>query len=417
MFNYKFYLNKQKEDLKGLYPVMLLVTYNSQRIRKSIPGIKASLTSWDATKQRISKAAKDETENFADIHNAILVEVENRLIQLKKEIGVKIVSFSEDLLIARVFDNKTSKYNNFLYDKFDEYTDMIKPPIKAVQTGKSFVTSFNKIRLFEEKTGYKITFESINIEFFEKFRAFMLEEKKYGFNYFSKIITNIKTFMKWAEDRGYTSNITYKKFKAPEKEVDIIALDEEELLKLLYHDFKNPRLEKVRDVFCFSCFTGLRYSDLKSLRYEHIQEGYIVKDIVKTKEKIRIPLSQHAKVILDRYQDLITGPLPIISGQKYNDYIKDCCKEAKLDKQVSINKYIGTICIPSTHPKHELVTSHVGRKTFTTLSLVLGMSETSVKQITGHKKDANFRKYVKFTDERKKIEMDKAWIQLKEKKA
>jgi len=415
MFNYKFYLNKQKEDQKGLYPIMLLVTYNSQRIRKAIPGIKSTIKNWDETKQRITNSTKNENENFADIHNAILIETENRIIQLKKEIGVKIVSFSEDLLISRVFDNKTSKYNNFFYDKFDDYIEMIKPPIKAEQTVKSFVTSFNKIRLFEEEYQYKITFESINTEFFEKFRAYMLEDKKYGFNYFSKVITTVKTFMKWADDRGYTSNMTYKKFKAPEKEVDIIALDEEELLKLLYFEFKHPRLEKVRDVFCFSCFTGLRYSDLKSLKSEHIKDGYIIKDIVKTKEKIRIPISGHAQMILNKYSDLITGPLPIISGQKYNDYIKDCCEEAEINKPVSINKYIGTLCVSSTHPKHKLITSHVGRKTFTTLSLVLGMSETSVKQITGHKKDANFRKYVKFTDERKKIELDNAWTQLENK--
>lgn len=412
MFNYKFYLNKQKEDKKGLCPVMLLVTYNSERMRKAIPGIKSNLKNWDDTKQRITKHSKNDLENYSDIYNAILVETENRLIQLKKEIGVKLVSFSEDLLMARVFDNRSTKFNNFFYDKFDEYIELIKPPIKAVQTVKSFTTCFNKIRDFENESKYKITYESINIEFFEKFRAYMLDQKSYGFNYFTKVISTIKTFMRWSEERGYTSNLNYKKFKAPEKETDIIALDEAELLQLLFYKFDNPRLDKVRDVFCFSCFTGLRFSDLVSLQRGHIQEGYIIKHIVKTKERIRIPITEQAQIILEKYADLISGPLPIISGQKYNDYIKECCKEAKLDKPTTISKYIGNSRVSSTHPKYELVTSHVGRKTFTTLSLVLGMSETSVKQITGHKKDSNFRKYVNFTDARKKIDMDNAWTKL-----
>ncbi len=412
MFKYKFYLNKQKEDKQGLCPIMLSINHNSNRIRKAIPGIKTDIKHWDEKGQRIIQSTKSETQNFSNQQNSILIEIENRLIQYKMEIGAKIISFSEDVIVDRLFDNKTSKYNNFFYDKFDEYIEMIKPPIKAVQTVKSFTTCFNKIRDFEKEAKYKITYESINIEFFEKFRAYMLDQKAYGFNYFTKVISTIKTFMRWSEERGYTSNLNYKKFKAPEKETDIIALDEEELLKLLFFEFSNIRLEKVRDVFCFSCFTGLRFSDLVSLRRDDIQDGYIIKNIIKTRERIRIPITEQANLILDKYRDLISGPLPIISGQKYNDYIKECCKEAMLDKHTTISKHIGNSRVSSTHPKWELVTSHVGRKTFTTLSLVLGMSETSVKQITGHKKDSNFRKYVNFTDARKKIDMDNAWTKL-----
>jgi integrase len=411
MFNYKFYLNKQKEDKNGLIPIMLLITYNSQRLRKSISGVKANLTHWDEKKQRINKQAKNETDNLSDIYNAELNEIENHLIQLKKEIAVNMVTFSEDLLMSRIFKNQPSKYNIFFYDKFDEYIELNKTS-KAIQTVKSIVTSFNKIRDFETEKEYKIGYESINLDFFEKFRAYMLDHKKYGFNYFSKITATLKAFMNWSIERGFTNNNSYKRFKAPEKEIDIIALDEEELLQLLHYEYKKEKLNKIRDVFCFSCFTGLRFSDLISLKSEHIQNGYIIKNIIKTKERISIPITEPAQLILDKYKELINGPLPVISAQKYNTYIKECCKEAKLDKPTTITKNIGHSSITSTHPKYELITSHVGRKTFTTLSLVLGMSETSVKQITGHKQDANFRKYVKFTDKRKKMDMETAWDKL-----
>lgn len=409
MFSYNFAINKQKENKKGLCPIQLVVCYNSNRIRKSIPGVKSRIVDWDSDKQRIKRNSRNEPENYADINNDKIVEVENKLIQLKKEIGVKIVSFSEELLLERLSYTRKTKYDNYFYDKYDEYIEMIKPPIKAAQTVKGFVTCFNKIREFEKEKGYILSFESINTEFYEKIRSYMFDDKKYASNYFVKVIATLKTFMNWAEDRGYTNNQVYKKFKATEKEVDIIALDEVELNKLLNCKYDTTRLEKVRDVFCFSCFTGLRFSDILSLKKEHIINGYLVKDVVKTRQKIRIPLTQPALQILEKYNDLITGPLPIISGPKYNEYIKECCKIAGIDTPTPISRHVGNTCTSTVYPKYELITSHVGRKTFTTLSLVKGMSETSVKLITGHKRDEHFRKYIKYTDENKKLEMDKAW--------
>lgn len=186
-------------------------------------------------------------------------------------------------------------------------------------------------------------------------------------------------------------------------------MDETELNLLMNCKYTTERLEKVRDVFCFSCHTGLRLSDILSLKKEHIQNGYLTKYIVKTRQKISIPLNKSALQILEKYQDLISGPLPIISGPKYNEYIKECCKIAGIDTPTTIARHVGNICTTSVHPKYKLITSHVARKTFTTLSLVKGMSETIVKQITGHKRDEHFRKYIKYTDENKKNEMDKAW--------
>ncbi|WP_299250364.1 site-specific integrase [uncultured Cytophaga sp.] len=412
MFKYNFNIIIQKEDRHGLCPIQLTIIYNYKRIRKAIPNVKSSINNWDAKKQRIKHHTKNELDNYADEYNDVILEYEKKLIHLKKEIGIKHVTFSEDLLLERLSYNRKTKYDNYFYDKYDEYVEMIKPPIKAAQTVKGFVTCFNKIREFEKEKEYIISFENINTEFYERIRSYMFDDKKYASNYFVKVIATLKTFMSWAEERGYTNNQNYKKFKAIEKEVDIIALDEVELNKLLNCKYDTARLEKVRDVFCFSCYTGLRLSDILSLKSEHIINGYLIKDVVKTRQKIRIPLTKHAIQILEKYNDLITGPLPIISGPKYNEYIKECCRIAGIDTPTSISRHVGNTCTSTIHPKYELITSHVGRKTFTTLSLVKGMSETAVKLITGHKRDEHFRKYIKYTDENKKVEMDKAWNQV-----
>jgi integrase len=409
MLEYNFIVNLQRGSKKGIYPIRLIITYDSIRLRKTLKHIKTKLRDWDEKKQRIVSNSDKESENFADLNNDRIIDIEKKLIMLKKEIGANAVTFSEKLLLERLFGPPKTKYDNLFYDKYDEYLEMIKPPIKAAQTVKGFVTCFNKIREFEKEKEYILSFDSINIEFFEKFRLYMFDEKKYASNYFVKVIATIKTFMNWAVDRGYTTNVIYKKFKTTEKEVDIIALDEIELDKLINCKYDTPRLEKVRDVFCFSCYTGLRISDIISLKREHIQKEFLIKDIVKTKQKIEIPLIKSAVEILEKYEYLITGPLPIISEPKYNEYIKECCRIAGIDSPISITRHVGNSCTTTTHPKYQLITSHVGRKTFTTLSLVKGMSETNVKLITGHKSYEHFRKYVGPSKKQKRDDMVKAW--------
>ena len=101
--------------------------------------------------------------------------------------------------------------------------------------------------------------------------------------------------------------------------------------------------------------------------------------------------------------------MPTISSQKFNKYIKECCKFVGIDTPTTITRYIGTRRIDKTVPKHELITSHTARKTFVTNSLILGMKEMVVRNITGHKKEESFRKYVQIAKDFKKQEMDNTW--------
>jgi integrase len=123
----------------------------------------------------------------------------------------------------------------------------------------------------------------------------------------------------------------------------------------------------VRDVFCFSCLTGLRYSDLKQLKREYIKADEITLTVQKTKEILMIPVTPLAQEILNRYIDQY-WPLPIISNQKINDYIKELCKVAGIVESVEIVHYRGNKREAVIFPKYELIVVHTGRKTFVTLS-------------------------------------------------
>ena len=111
--------------------------------------------------------------------------------------------------------------------------------------------------------------------------------------------------------------------------------------------------------------------------------------------------------ILNKYKDTIHHPLPKVSSQKLNSYIKECCECVGIDDPTTITHYSGNKSITKTLPKYQLITAHTARKTFVTNSILLGMNTQAIKKITGHKKETTFKKYFDITDAFLKKEMDK----------
>ncbi len=107
-------------------------------------------------------------------------------------------------------------------------------------------------------------------------------------------------------------------------------MTEEELTTLYNFKSDDEKLLRVRDLFCFQCFTGVRYGDLQSISREDIRNGVWHLRTQKTREPLQIPLTNKAISILHKYAEW-PEPLPIISNQKANEYIKDLCKKAKIN--------------------------------------------------------------------------------------
>jgi integrase len=169
------------------------------------------------------------------------------------------------------------------------------------------------------------------------------------------------------------------------------------------------KYDRVRDIYCVGCLTGLRFSDLHQLKWEHIKDGFIYKTIQKQKEPLKIPVLAQTKGIFDKYKGQSIHVLPWISNQKLNEYIKKACEEAKITQPTPVTIFKGKTVTEVTSPKHDLITAHTARKTFITLSNYFGMDVKTIKSITGHKKDSTFDKYLKIADEMKKQKMEKAW--------
>jgi integrase len=270
---------------------------------------------------------------------------------------------------------------------------------------------------FEKAKRKKVSFEKIDYSFFQSFQNYLIgctkvvdgnEVPLMNNITIAKQLSTIKTFLNYAKKQGVHVPDRYKDFKIKKESLEVIALTNDEFETLYYLDIKNKKLAQVRDVFCFSCATGLRYSDLRKLNRDNIKNDEIKITVLKTAEPLTIPLTNFAKSILSKYNGRY-APLPVISNQKMNEYLKELCKLAEINDPVEIVRYRGAVRESQTYPKYELVSAHTGRKTFATLCLEKGMSAEEVMSITGHRDYKSFQRYVKVTEQRKKTVMLKAW--------
>jgi integrase len=249
----------------------------------------------------------------------------------------------------------------------------------------------------------------MNQTFYEKFTAYLMQDLKHSNNTIGKYISSLKTFLHWAVDHNYNTNNDFIKFKVYNDKTDIVVLTEKELMLIYGLDLsEQPSLVKVRDVFLFQCFTGQRFSDIENLKRDDIKNDSWFLHTYKTKDIIEIPLTPLAKEILNRYKS-DDKPLPVISHQKTNNFIKDVCKLAKINESITLVKYRGSERIETIKPKYEFITTHTARRTFVTLSLEKGMKADTIMEITGHTSYKTFRKYIKITSKVKHQEMNKFW--------
>lgn len=262
----------------------------------------------------------------------------------------------------------------------------------------------------------------------------MLDKQKLSSATIVKLFSILKTALKSARiDYKMAVNPEYLDFVPnvkKDREIEVIALTQDELQAIIDIDLSNPKeyvimqkmesgqtkdlkithktLDKVKDLFLFSCATGLRFSDIKDLKREHVQAMKIKKTCVKTGQNLDIPLNALSFAILEKYKEQLQ-PLPIMSGQKSNEYLKGIGKLAGINTPIEKVRNYGAKMDRQSAPKYDFMTMHVGRKTFTTLLLEKGVASQEVMTLTGHTTYKSFARYVKVTDERKENAMVKAF--------
>jgi integrase len=296
---------------------------------------------------------------------------------------------------------------------------------KATKTKVSYEMTLGTLLKYSDTLKKELTFEDINTDFYEDFVKFLTysiqyarktktgerEHVKTGYseNTIGNRIKNIKVFMNYALDKGYTMNRghLHRKFKKVEKTADTIYLSDEELNTIFDLDLTdNPRLDRVRDLFVIGCYTGLRFSDLSQLSPDKfIKNGTQLKiKTVKTGETVVIPLQVTIKKILQKYN----GETPrALSNQKMNEYLKELGQKAGIRERIVLTRAIAGLKHEKTFEKWELITVHTARRSFATNMYLADVPTISIMKITGHRTERSFMKYIKITQEQNADKLSK----------
>jgi integrase len=277
-------------------------------------------------------------------------------------------------------------------------------------TYEKFKSVCNHLKTFDEHP----TFEKINENWLTAYMNYLRNTCDMRNNTVEKQINYLKWFLRWSVKKGYNDNNIFDSFKPKLKNAQkkVIFLTWKELNQL--RDFTIPEtkkyLERVRDVFLFCCFTGLRHSDVYNLKRSDVKDSHIEVTTIKTADNLIIELNNHSKTILDKYKDVAfedSKALPVISNQKMNDYLKELGELAEINEPVRETYYKGNQRIDEVMPKYALLGTHAGRRTFICNALSLGIPPQVVMKWTGHNDYKAMKPYIDIADDIKVSAMDK----------
>lgn len=236
--------------------------------------------------------------------------------------------------------------------------------------------------------------KDIDTQFINAFIYYLKTELNHTHNSALKYLSYLKKIVRIAFANGWMEKDPFYNFKLKTESIDREFLTKEEIIKIMEKEFSTPRIENVRDVFFFSCNTGLAYSDVEKLTADNIVKGidgslWIKIKRTKTKSLSSIPLLPIAQKLIEKYKD-VENPkgtlLPVYSNQRMNSYLKEIAERCEIKKNL---------------------TFHMARHTFATnVTLTNGIPIESVSKMLGHRSLKTTQHYAKILDEKLSEDMN-----------
>lgn len=401
-FGVVFYLKKPRHYSAGRIPIYMRITVNSSRVEVSVKQ-QCDPDIWNSEVGR----ASGKTDVARSI-NQLLDILQRKVYDARKALMDNDQRVTAENIKTILTDGQMSRQVHMLMEVFKKHNDQVEALVGreyAAGTLERYNTSY-KHTLDFLKWKYQLTdidVRKIDHDFVVDYEFYLRSVRKCGNNSAVKYIKNFGKIIRICIANGWLEKNPFANYKAKVKEVKREFLVEEEIQTLLKKKFGTERLTQVRDIFLFSCFTGLAYIDVKKLTKNNIVIGidgekWIYTNRQKTDTRSNIPLLPLAEELIAKYNEhpqcLQEGNLlPVLSNQKMNCYLKEiadlCC----------INKEL---------------TFHIARHTFaTTVTLTNGVSIESVSKMLGHKNLRTTQHYAKILDS--KVSMDMKELKSKNK--
>lgn len=398
----KFYLSRPRRkgqlrtDEVSIYGMFTLDRQNRFAID---PEEKIEPKYWESRSQSV----KTSHRHHIDINNH-LSDFKRDLLNLWRQ-NRAALTFEEFKTLAQQQANPSQKKT--LFDAYQKFLSQH----EAGSDKKTFQKYDQLLQLLKTFDKQKpIDLHTMDLNFYDNFKAFLFSQpngqyKKYHLvkdgEYYSiqpgigvpvplldntvyKLVSNLKNFINWCSDRGYTVHPAYKKWKIISHTQKPISLNIVELERL-ENAILTQHLSIARDYLVFECRTGQRISDIKRFDISQFHDNTWSFNRKKGNRHAIKQVHVHfdgycapALKILEKYN----FKLPNISEKTLNENMKIACKVAKIDNPIVQYHYSGAKCIRVTGPKHEWISTHTGRKTFITLGLQY-MSPKIVKDLAG----------------------------------
>ena len=386
-FSLLFYLKKPKNYRKGSMPIYLRITVDG--IPKEIStGRQCYPDRWNVNAGR-SNGTKEDVKSL----NAYLDTLQTKVYEVRRQLLEKNESITaEGLRNTLKGTNGTAR---MLMNIFQQHNDEVKSLIgKDFSPGtlERYKTSFEHTRSFIEwKYGVSdMDIKKLDYEFVSQYEFWLKSVRNCNHNTSIKYISNFRKIVNRCIRNGWLDKDPFVGFRMTKREVIPEFLTEHELNKIATKKFSFERLEQIRDVFLFCCYTGLAFADIEKLKQSEIRIGidgnkWIFTNRQKTDTLSRVPLLPVAIDILEKYQDHpacnnSNKVLPVISNQKYNEYLKEIAGICGINKKM---------------------TTHTARHTFaTTVTLCNGVPMESVSKMLGHKNLKTTQHYAKVLDKK-----------------
>ncbi|WP_053990014.1 site-specific integrase [Mangrovimonas sp. TPBH4] len=362
-----FYLNKAKTNQKGICPIYCRITYLKKRQQFST-GQFVNPEYWNTKEQKVSQ----EDLNYKVV-NAQLLIIRQKLEKDFLSLQLKGLDFTVTD-ISDIYFNKPTKKEDGVVSFYKRYLSKIQKlvgkDLKDV-TFKKFEYVHGHLESFV-KHKYKmndIPLRNLDLNFLTEFEYYLKTVKGHKQVTLNKVIQRFRNPIKIAIAEGFLEVDPFILYKAKRAKKEVVFLSPEELKKLEKHRFVQPRLKLIKDLFIFSCYTGLAYHELSNLTSGNIIKGFdgnlwIQMQREKTSKEFQVPLLPKAISIINGYNAESSLIFPRISNQKYNSYLKEVAEIVGIDKKL---------------------TTHTARKTFaSTVLLYNDVPMEIVSELLGH---------------------------------
>ena len=363
-----FVISAIRINKKGLVPLVCRITYLSRR-KPFATGLFINPNNWNSTLQ---KTIPQDTEH---------IQINTQLSLIKQEINqaflflqVQQEQFDVDDIYLK-YKGEDIKQAKTLMEVFTLHNTKMNALV-GIEYTKSTYSKFVEAKqhiedfLIYQNKKKNILLEDITLKFLQDFDYYLKTKKAFKQITINKSIQRVRKIIKLAIAEGFLFTDPFLLYK-PKKVINkVIYLTPEELFELENYVFSQPRLDQVRDLFVFCCYTGLPYQEMSNLTKKNIVKKFDDKLWIdmfrqKTKKQFSVPLLPKAISILEKYQEN-KSILPIISNQKFNSYIKEIAEIIDIEKKL---------------------THHIARKTFaTTVLLYNDVPMEIVSELLGHSK-------------------------------